>query len=110
MWAQGCCIVFFSEADHFLDPLLLRVRLTSCITCGPGWRGPGQALTKLPAFSSSIRPAIVARAVTDRIRQVHALVRRPVLFAVVSGTQFRGLHRPDIHDWDTQAEDVFLSL
>lgn len=52
------------------------VGLTLCFTCGPGWRGPSQVTSTLPASPQVYRLAIGARAVTGRIRQVHALVRQ----------------------------------
>lgn len=36
------------------------VCLTSCITCGPGWRGPGQAVIKAASLDSIIRLEIRA--------------------------------------------------
>jgi len=54
------------------------VRLTLCITCGPGWRGPGQAFNNVASLGSSI-PGLGSppRQGRDRPdRQVHALVRR----------------------------------
>ena len=54
-----------------------------CMTCGPGWRGPGGARRRV-----SGPRGFKARAVTARGRQVHATVRRAVVHGESSHARF----------------------